>query len=113
MLGYVQYFLCRYSDSDPNLELFDYPCKHKSCKSISLPDLRVSRAKIYNHPDKIKQDTKLSHLIEVSLPKKSRSTKIDSPRPHSLVLIQEPRNKTYVRKCFYQCLMLVNAGYKI
>ncbi|KAJ8967160.1 hypothetical protein NQ314_003048 [Rhamnusium bicolor] len=72
----------RYSDHDSNLDNFTYPCKHESCNNISLEELRACRAKFYKDPNKIKQDTKISHLLEVYTPKRQRSRKLHNEKHH-------------------------------
>ncbi|KAJ8964791.1 hypothetical protein NQ314_004598 [Rhamnusium bicolor] len=72
----------RYSDHDSNLDNFTYPCKHESCNNISLEELRACRAKFYKDPNKIKQDTKMSHLLEVYTPKRQRSRKLHNEKHH-------------------------------
>ncbi|KAJ8971364.1 hypothetical protein NQ314_000737 [Rhamnusium bicolor] len=72
----------RYSDHDSNLDNFTYPCKHESCNNISLEELRACRAKFYKDSNKIKQDTKISHLLEVYTPKRQRSRKLHNEKHH-------------------------------
>ncbi|KAJ8942681.1 hypothetical protein NQ314_010003 [Rhamnusium bicolor] len=74
----------RYSDHDSNLDNFTYPCKHESCNNISLEELRACRAKFHKDPNKIKQDTKISHLLEVYTPKRQRSRKLHNEKHHSM-----------------------------
>ncbi|CAH1990607.1 unnamed protein product [Acanthoscelides obtectus] len=67
----------RYDDPDPNLDGFEVPCKHGrnkklSCKDIPFEDLRRCRQKFYSQKDKVKQDTKLSHLIEIGTPRRKK-----------------------------------------
>lgn len=74
----------RYSDPDPNLELFEYPCAHAKCRGISIPEMRICRAKFFKFDDKIKQDTLLSDLMQVTKPKRKRG-KIEG-RKHNMAV---------------------------
>lgn len=84
MISWNNTFRFRYSDNDPQLLRFKYPCHHDTCKNISLRDLQRSRAKCYSQEDKIKQDVKLSHLLEISTPKRKRSRRLHDPKHHNL-----------------------------
>nr|CAI5838443.1 unnamed protein product [Callosobruchus analis] len=65
-----QQLVVMYCDPDPNLEVFEVFCKHGkngklACQDISLVEIRRCRKKLYVQRDKIKQYTKMSHLIEI------------------------------------------------
>lgn len=66
------------------MDNFTYPCKHESCNSISLQELRICRGKVYKYQDKIKQDTTISHLLQVYTPTRKRSRNLQNEKHHSM-----------------------------
>lgn len=79
------------------LELFTMPCNHKTgkfqCQDIPRNIIKKARENVYAEADKVKQDTKLSHLIETAIPKRKRSRKIEGQKHHKFTLKYNIRNE--------------------
>lgn len=52
----------------------------------------MARENFYTDADKVTQDTKLSHLIEIEIPKRKRSRKLEDQKHHKFTL------KYHIRK---------------
>ncbi|CAH2009524.1 unnamed protein product [Acanthoscelides obtectus] len=63
--------------------------KKLSCKDIPFEDLRRCRQKFYSQKDKVKQDTKLSHLIEIGTPRRKKRSDQSFTRNRNITLSTE------------------------